>query len=109
MQAPVSTADHSGMKKTNDFSILTKRMLIAWHLIGAVFLFASLAVYLAKGARAFEILISDVPHSDYYITLLATLIVWWLAGVFVHMLHFGMFNEKNAVLWSGFSSLPLST
>ncbi len=108
MQAPGWTADHSGMKKTNDFSILTKRMLIAWHVTGAVFLLASLAVYLAKGARAFEILISDVPHSDYYITLVATLIVWWLAGLFVHMLHFGMLNAKNGILWGGFSSSPLS-
>lgn len=88
-------------------STLTKLLLVAWHVISAVFLLSSLAAYLVKGWRAFDILISDVPHSDYYITLLATLIVWLLAGVFVHMLHFGMFNADNAILWGGFFIVAL--
>jgi len=95
------------MKKTKNISAIPKLMLVAWHAIGVVFLFSTLAVYLVRGARAFEILISDVSHSDYYITLLATLIVWWLAGVFVHMLHFGMFNVNNVILWGGFFIIAL--
>jgi hypothetical protein len=88
-------------------SNLSKFLLIGWHVTSAVFLLSSLAAYLVKGWRAFDILISDVPHSDYYITLLATLIVWLLAGAFVHMLHFGMFNEDNAILWGGFFIVAL--
>ena len=95
------------MKKPNGGSVITKSMLVAWHAASIVFLFASLAIYLVKGARAFEILISDVSHSNYYITLLATLIVWLLAGLFVHMLHFGMFNKDNLILWAGFFIIAL--
>ena len=95
------------MKKSKSGSVITKSMLVAWHAASIVFLLASLAIYLVKGARAFEILISDVSHSDYYITLLATLIVWLLAGVFVHMLHSGMFNKDNVILWAGFFIIAL--
>jgi len=95
------------MKKTKDISAVTKLALVTWYAIGIVFLLASLAIYLVKGARAFDILISDVSHSEYYITLLATLIVWWLAGVFVSMLHFGMFNVNNVILWGGFFTVAL--
>lgn len=86
---------------------LAKSLLVAWHVISAVFLLSSLAVYLIKGWRAFDILISDVSHSDYYITLLATLIVWLLAGAFVHMLYFGMFNTDNMIPWGGFFIIAL--
>ncbi len=86
---------------------LAKSLLVAWRVISAVFLLSSLAAYLIKGWRVFDILISDVPHSDYYITLLATLIVWLLAGAFVHMLHFGMFNTDNVIPWGGFFIVAL--
>jgi hypothetical protein len=99
--------DHEDMKKKKSTSSITKLALVAWYAIGILFLLASLGVYLAKGARAFEILISDVSHSEYYITLLATLIVWWLAGVFVSMLHFDMFNANNVILWGGFFTIAL--
>jgi hypothetical protein len=95
------------MKKTQGFSAVAKLALIAWHAISVFFLLASLAVYLVKGARAFDILISDVPHSEYYVTLLATLIVWLLAGAFATMLRFGMFNQDNVILWGGFFIVAL--
>jgi hypothetical protein len=95
------------MKRTKGISTITKWLLVAWHVTSVLFLVSSLAIYLLKGMRAFEILISDVSHSEYYITLLATLIVWLLAGLFVHMLHFGMFNANNAILWGGFFIIAL--
>jgi hypothetical protein len=95
------------MKKTKDINTITRLLLITWHVASILFLLSSLAIYLLKGLQAFEILISDVSHSEYYITLLATLIVWLLAGVFVHMLHFGMFNTNNVILWGGFFIIAL--